>query len=90
MPIFIRDTLTLSNRMAGPICRLQDTVKRIANGEEVPPLSFRKSDMWQDLPAQFNAMTEQLRKGAGGHVQKLPEELAESIGRSDAGELVNV
>ena len=64
MPIFIRDTLTLSNRIAGPICRLRDTVQRISRSEEVPPLSFRRKDMWDDLPVMFNNMVDQLRTEA--------------------------
>lgn len=62
MPIFVRDTLKMSNRIAGPMHNLQTTVKRIADGEEdVPPLRFRKGDMWNDLPDQFNRMINSLR-----------------------------
>jgi hypothetical protein len=64
MPIFVRDTLTLSNRIAGPICRLRDTVKRLGEGEEVPPLEFRRKDMWTDLPELFNRMTDRLQTAA--------------------------
>lgn len=64
IPIFVRDTLTLSNRIAGPIYRLRDTVKRLGDGEDVPPLKFRKRDMWNDLPELFNKMTDRLRNGA--------------------------
>ena len=64
MPIFVRDTLTLSNRMAGPICRLRNTIKQLGDGEEVPPLKFRKRDMWDDLPELFNRMTDRLRNEA--------------------------
>ncbi len=60
IPVFVRDTLTLSNRIAGPICRLRDTVKRIGNGENVPPLKFRQKDMWGDLPELFNQMMARL------------------------------
>jgi len=61
MPIFVRDTLTLSNRIAGPICRLRDTVKKIADGEDVKPLKFRSNDMWDDLPTLFNRMVTRLQ-----------------------------
>jgi len=64
MPIFVRDTLTLSNRIAGPICRLRDTVRRIGEGEDVPPLEFRRKDMWNDLPELFNRMTDRLQNSA--------------------------
>jgi len=61
IPVFIRDTLTLSNRIVGPICRLRDTVKRMGEGEEVPPLKFRRNDMWEDLPELFNRMVARLQ-----------------------------
>ena len=61
IPVFVRDTLTLSNRIVGPICRLRDTVRRLGNGEDVPPLTFRKKDMWDDLPGLFNHMMTELR-----------------------------
>jgi len=61
IPVFIRDTLTLSNRIVGPICRLRDTVKRMGEGEDVPPLKFRKNDMWEDLPGLFNTMVTRLQ-----------------------------
>lgn len=59
IPIFVRDTLTLSNRIAGPIYNLRKTMQRHIDGENnVPPLRFRKNDFWPDLPAAFNAMLE--------------------------------
>lgn len=61
LPVFVRDTLTLSNRIVGPICRLRDTVRRIGNGEDVSPLKFRKKDMWDDLPDLFNHMVSELK-----------------------------
>ena len=61
LPMFIRDTLTLSNRIAGPIHNLRRTCRQLADGEaDVPPLKFRKGDMWGDLPELFNQMTERL------------------------------
>lgn len=56
VPLFIRDMLKLSNRVAGPICRLRHSIERIGNGEAMPPLAFRRRDMWQELPELFNAM----------------------------------
>lgn len=62
LPIFVRDTLTLSNRIAGPICRLRDTVNRLGAGEQVPPLTFRRKDLWGDLPDLFNRMVASLQQ----------------------------
>ena len=63
IPIFIRDTLTLSNRIAGPIYNLRNTIKKISNGDkDVRPLKFRKNDFWSDLPEAFNTMTSHLSR----------------------------
>ena len=77
LPVFVRDTLTLSNRIVGPICRLRDTVRRLGNGEDVPPLKFRKKDMWDDLPGLFNHMLSELRS------EKLPDWTVSEIDRDE-------
>ena len=74
MPIFIRDTLTLTNRMAGPIYNLRRTVQQLADGEaNVRPLKFRDGDFWPDLPDAFNAMTERLQNGADASREQVSE-----------------
>lgn len=89
MPIFVRDTLTLSNRVAGPICRLRDTIKRLGDGEEMPPLKFRKRDMWDDLPALFNKMTDRLRTEAPTkHVDAEGIAVAATVSAATESELV--
>jgi hypothetical protein len=61
IPIFVRDTLTLSNRIAGPICNMRDKMKRLGEGEaDVPELRFRKGDMWSDVLGLFNTMVARL------------------------------
>jgi hypothetical protein len=62
LPMFIWDTLKLTNRIVGPICRLRTTIRRINRGEEPAPIQFRDGDFWQDLAADLNALTERLRQ----------------------------
>ncbi|QDV70901.1 hypothetical protein Poly24_46340 [Rosistilla carotiformis] len=54
LPIFLRDTMRLSNRFAGPIQRLRRAMEAVAEGSHVKPISFRKGDFLQDLAADFN------------------------------------
>ena len=75
LPVYIRDTLTISNRIVGPICRLRSTVIRLAANEDVPPLRFRKGDLWADLPDSFNTMVAQLRQSSGDSVESAVREL---------------
>ena len=41
LPLFVWDTITLSNRFAGPMYRFHGTLRRLAQGEDVQPLKFR-------------------------------------------------
>jgi len=56
MPVFIVDTIKLSHRFAGPIYRLRNTVRSLAQGEKFQPLKFRDMDFWQGLAEDFNSM----------------------------------
>ena len=60
--VFIRDTLTLTNSIAGPIFNMQRHMGRIARGEEVGPLKFRNQDMWDGLPETFNEMIAEVNR----------------------------
>ncbi len=63
LPIFVRDMLRFTNRVAGPIYHLTRTMQQLASGDEnVPPLKFRKGDLCDDIPDAFNSMVEQLRE----------------------------
>lgn len=54
IPAFVWDTLKMSNRFAGPIRRLRDTLNEMKQGRSVPPLKFRENDFWQEIASNFN------------------------------------
>jgi hypothetical protein len=60
VPLIIYDVLKLSNRFAGPMCRLHTAIKSLAAGEEVRPLQLREDDFWQNVIADFNVLAEQV------------------------------
>jgi len=60
MPVFIIDTIKLSHRFAGPIYRLRNTVRSLAQGAKFEPLKFRDMDFWQGLAEDFNTMMERV------------------------------
>lgn len=60
LPIFVIDTIKLSHRFAGPIYRLRQTIRSLAQGEEYRPLKFRDFDFWQGLALDFNKMVTRL------------------------------
>lgn len=56
LPIAVIDTLKLSHRFAGPITRLRSQMRRVAEGEEIPPLHFREGDFWPQMAEEFSAV----------------------------------
>ena len=60
LPVFIVDTIKLSHRFAGPIYRLRNVIKGMAEGEPFKPVKFREMDFWQDLADDFNTMIERV------------------------------
>lgn len=54
VPLFTRDALRISNRLAGPMVRLRKSLKALAAGEKVPPLVFRENDYWLESATEFN------------------------------------
>ncbi len=49
------DVLRLSNRFAGPVYRMQQTLRNVARGGEFEPIRLRDNDFWHDFAADLNA-----------------------------------
>lgn len=65
LPVYVIDTIKLSHRFAGPVFRLRRAICKVAEGETPQPIKFRKSDFWQELANDYNAML--------AHLNALPE-----------------
>ncbi|MCA9169865.1 MAG: hypothetical protein KDB23_19455 [Planctomycetales bacterium] len=59
-PIFIRDTIRLSHRVVGPLIRLRRAFQEVEPGAVAGRIALRKTDYWQELIADYNAMLERL------------------------------
>ena len=70
LPVFVFDTIKLSHRFAGPIYRLRQSIRNIAQGDPPPRLKFRDFDFWQGLAQDFNLMVDRL----SGRETRLGEE----------------
>ena len=57
LPVFIRDTMKLSNRFAGPMYRLRTALAVMAKGEEGRPIKFRTGDFWHEAADDFNVVS---------------------------------
>ena len=84
MPILVNDLVRFSQRFTGPICHLQNEIRRFNAGAEFNPVQFRTADFWQDLPADFNQFALRMNSCASldpaqaGSSSPDDEELAES------------
>jgi hypothetical protein len=54
LPIVLIDVARLSARFVGPVFRLRAAMKELADGQQTAPLSFRESDFWGEMAADFN------------------------------------
>lgn len=60
VPVFIFDAIKLSNRFTGPVFRLRQVTKQLADGELPKEVEFRGADFWKDLAADFNRVVDRL------------------------------
>jgi hypothetical protein len=56
LPVALFDLLRLSNKMAGPIYRLRNELRKLAMGEPARPIELRSGDFGTDLAQEFNAV----------------------------------
>jgi len=59
LPMFLLDTIKLSNRFAGPMFRLRSAMEKLSNHEPMKPLNFRTGDFWAEAADDFNRVAEQ-------------------------------
>lgn len=62
LPVFLRDTLKLSNRFAGPMFRLRVALKDLTESKSVAPIKFRDGDFWQEAATDFNTVLSQIEQ----------------------------
>lgn len=62
LPVFLRDTLKLSNRFAGPMYRLRIALKSLNETGTAAPIKFRTGDFWLEAADDFNETLEQVNQ----------------------------
>ena len=67
-PPFILSSLKLSNRFVGPIHRLRQQLRQIADGQPFEDLKFRRGDFWQELADEMERAMAALRDPARNNV----------------------
>ncbi len=73
LPLVAIDVVRFSHRVVGPLVRLENEMRRLADGEPVAPIKFRQNDYWQSVADQFNrvaAIQQQLREQQSSVAEK--------------------
>ena len=82
LPAVIVDLLRLSNRFVGPVYRLRNRMRDLADGKAVDPVILRKDDFWHDFAVEFNRVAARFRElpqtGNGNVVNSTDNDTAES------------
>jgi hypothetical protein len=60
LPLFILNSFKLSNRFAGPVGRVRDALRGIAEGKPYSPIHLRDGDFWPEIAQELNAAVEKL------------------------------
>lgn len=62
LPIFVWDTVKLTNRIVGPMCRVRSALHQVNAGDrQTQPLKFREGDFWVDLADELNTAIKRLQ-----------------------------
>jgi hypothetical protein len=56
LPLVVYDIVQMSNRFCGPLFRLRRSIRALARGEHVAPISFRDGDFWPEFAQEFNML----------------------------------
>ncbi len=56
LPLVVIDIVRVSNRLVGPMVRLRRSMRELARGEHVEPITFREGDFWQQFAEEFNSV----------------------------------
>jgi len=54
LPAVLWDLTRMSNRFVGPVYRLRNSMRDLADGKPVDPVHFRTGDFWFDFAEDFN------------------------------------
>lgn len=78
LPILLYDVMWLTHRIAGPLARFENTLKRMERGERVAPVRLRDRDLLMHFQGAFNdfiAHYNSVRYGSGPIGDRDPESI---------------
>lgn len=76
-PVFIYDSVKLSNRFVGPMVSFRAALKKLAKGEDLENVTFRQNDFWKELSQDLNKISTELKQLRGQQSESTANENAE-------------
>ena len=67
LPFIWVDAIVFTNRIIGPMVRLRNAMHRLAEGEPVGAVNFRKGDLIDGMDRDFNAIVQRLENPDATH-----------------------
>jgi len=61
-PVFIYDSIKLSNRFVGPMISFRAALHKLAQGEDPDSVTFRQNDFWKELSKDLNNISAELKE----------------------------
>lgn len=75
IPLVVWDLTKFSHRVVGPMLRLEDQLRRLADGQEVGTLKFRSNDYWHSVAVQFNRVSDMVQNGIPDTLEDEPNSI---------------
>ena len=60
-PVFIYDSIKMSNRFVGPMVSFRRSLKELASGGDPGKAQFRENDYWKEMACDFNTIANEMR-----------------------------
>ncbi len=59
-PVFVYDSIKLSNRFAGPMVSFRNALDNLAKGQPMNGIRFRNNDFWHEISGNLNAVARRM------------------------------
>ena len=60
LPLVFFDFLRLTHRLAGPMVRLRNSIKSLADGQTIEPVKLRDGDYWNEVVDDLNRLIQRV------------------------------
>jgi hypothetical protein len=64
LPLIMFDVVRITNRIVGPVVRMRQALRDVADGLPAQPLNFRDNDLWRELGTEYNRAAARIARDA--------------------------